>query len=107
MQDPPPSSSPPIAKRAFKQRHVVLEESRKDNQGSGQGQSSAAISDSLLHMVLVEASDGWDLRYIAESGIMCLFCADLHWFSIEGVRTMLAAVVTGDSPLSMVAMVTN
>ena len=44
---------------------------------------------------------------IAESGFMCLFCADLHWFSIEGVRTMLAAVVTGDSPLSMVAMVTN
>ena len=43
---------------------------------------------------------------IAESGIMCLFCADLHWFSI-GVWTMLAAVVTGDSPHSMVAMVTN
>ena len=85
----------------------MLEESRKDNQGSGQDQSSAAISDLLLHMVLVEASDGWGQRYIAESGFMCLFCADLHWFSIEGVRTMLAAVVTGDSPLSMVAMVTN
>ena len=44
---------------------------------------------------------------IAESGIMCLFCADLHWFSIGGVWSMLGAVVTGDSPLSMVAMVTN
>ena len=85
----------------------MLEESRKDNQGSGQDQLSVAISDSLLHMVLVEASDGWGLRYIAESGIMCLFCADLHWFSIGGVWSMLAAVVTGESPLSMVAMVTN
>ena len=61
--------------------------SRTVSEGTVPSQSSAAVSDSLLSMVLRgwgggEGSGG--MCGIAESGYICLFCVDLHWVSIGG-----------------------
>ena len=63
--------------------------SRTVSEGTVPSQSSAAVSDSLLSMVLRGWGGGWrgdsgGMCGIAESDFICVFCVDLHWVSIGG-----------------------